>query len=67
MVVAEAQFSKTRQEDNVFYVGAFGRWVNVNQGLMRMVLDLDMKLVSRPSPLAACTREQIQLAAFLTR
>ena len=53
MVVAEAQFSKTRQEENVFYVGAFGKWVNVHQGLMRMVLDMDKKLVSSPSLLFA--------------
>ena len=43
LVVAEAQFSHNREE-NVFYVGAFGRWFNLNSALMMSILDLDAKL-----------------------
>jgi len=46
MVVAEAQFSKTKQDENIFYVGAFGRWFNINARIMQTVLDLDKKFVS---------------------
>jgi hypothetical protein len=44
LVVAEARFSDVNPEENVFYVGCYGRWFNVNAKLTSMVFDLDAAL-----------------------
>lgn len=54
-VLAEAKFNARgeRRGDNVFYVGAFSRWFNVNAQLTAAVLALDAKLravAARPPP-----------------
>jgi hypothetical protein len=38
LVVAEAQFSKTRVEENVFYVGCFNKWFNVEANLTSLFI-----------------------------
>ena len=45
-VLAEAKFNSREEHrgDNVFYVGAFSRWFNVNTQLMESLLALDSKL-----------------------
>ena len=42
--VATAQFSETKPEENVYYVGAFNRWTNVSSGLINLVLKMDKVL-----------------------
>lgn len=44
--VAEAKFSKDKPEENVFYVGCFGRWFNVNAQLISAISGL---LAARPT------------------
>ena len=39
--VAEARFSKDRPEENVFYVGVFHRWFNVNTGITKALFSAD--------------------------
>jgi hypothetical protein len=45
-VLAEAKFNSREENrgDNVFYVGAFSRWFNINTQLMEWLLALDAKL-----------------------
>ncbi len=45
MVIAEAQFSKVDRDKNVFYVGVFSKWFNLNAQLTTVALDLERSLV----------------------
>mmetsp|Transcript_58274 Transcript_58274/g.117085 ORF Transcript_58274/g.117085 Transcript_58274/m.117085 type:complete len:220 (-) Transcript_58274:138-797(-) len=44
LVVAEARFSEERQDENVFYLGCYGRWFNANAKLTSVLFDLDSSL-----------------------
>lgn len=52
LVVAEAQFSKSNVDENVFYVGCFNRWFNVQAQFTTLIIKAHsfMKKLSEPQP-----------------
>mmetsp|Transcript_7784 Transcript_7784/g.10099 ORF Transcript_7784/g.10099 Transcript_7784/m.10099 type:complete len:320 (-) Transcript_7784:171-1130(-) len=52
VVVAEAKFSKTNVDENVFYIGCFHRWFNINAELTTAIIKAHSfaKKMSQPQP-----------------
>lgn len=41
LMVATAKFSDDNPEENVYYVGVFGKWLNVNSSLIHWCIGLE--------------------------